>query len=209
MNNFLHEWKEERKGTKCFYALHMLRLWEKNITYKTRNYPTGAKSSSYLSGSSNGTHPSCLSLPASVSLSIRFPLENWPVTKLILGSEAWGIKQNKSSWCSEKMQVSSRSLLHKELVVYHLQKVSGKFGWKINGTVFSRRSSEEFPWAREHVERWSRFSSLWSGLLFGERVIFFTLSPNREPVHRLCFSEGKFQTEVRVTFLETHLWYQF
>ena len=48
MNNFLHEWKEERKGAKCFYALHMLRLWEKNITHKTRNYPIGAKSSSYL-----------------------------------------------------------------------------------------------------------------------------------------------------------------
>lgn len=46
-------------------------------------------------------------------------------------------------------------------------------------------------------------------LCLGKRWIFSPFFPNRKPVHRLCFSDVKFQTEVRVTFLQTHFWYQF
>ena len=93
----------------------------------------------------------------------------------------------KNPKLSNMVQNHRATCTYKELVAYHLQKVSGKFGWKINGIVFSCRSSEEFPWATEHVKRWSRFSSLWTGLLFGERVNFFHPFPRQRACSQALF----------------------
>ena len=65
------------------------------------------------------------------------------------------------------------------LVVYHVQKVSGKFGWKLNGT----RLFGSFQWKISGSNGTS------------DKVI-------------LCFfflADGMFQTEIRVPLLQSYL----
>ena len=71
----------------------------------------------------------------------------------------------------------------KSLVVYQLQLVSGKSGWKVNGKRFFGSSYGKFPGATEHLKRLSCF-------------FFF-------------FSAGIFQMEIRVPCSQSHLWHQF
>lgn len=66
------------------------------------------------------------------------------------------------------------------LVVYHLQKVSGKTVWKVNGTELFVSFS---------VENSRELRKIWKG----------------SPV----FPEGVFQRESRVLFVKTHIWYKF
>ena len=72
-----------------------------------------------------------------------------------------------------------RNEVLKTMVVYHLQTVSGKYGWKVNGTrlfgSFQRKLSG------------SNGTS--------EKVVPF-------------FPNGMFQPEIRVPFVQSHLWYQ-
>ena len=79
----------------------------------------------------------------------------------------WNLYSTKTpAACSESMYMQ---------VLYHLQKVSGKSGWKVNGIRLF-------------------------GLLRGQRNIL-----KGSPV----LPDGMFQTEIRVPFLQSRLWYQF
>ena len=46
-----------------------------------------------------------------------------------------------------------RNEVLKTMVVYHLQKGSGKSGWKVNGTRLLGCSSGNYPGATEHLKR--------------------------------------------------------
>ena len=73
-----------------------------------------------------------------------------------------------------------RNEVLKTMVIYHLQTVSGKSGQKVNGT----RLFGSFQWKLSGSNGTS------------EKVVPF-------------FPDGMFQTEIRVPFLQSHLWYQF
>lgn len=112
-------------------------------------------------------------------------------------------------WCKIIELTVMLTCTHKKLVFCHLQNVSGKSGWKINGSLFL-----SFQWRISVSNRTFEkvvlfFLACKQVLCLGKRWIFSPFFSNRKPVHRLCFSDVKFQTEVRVTFLQTHFWYQF
>ena len=41
------------------------------------------------------------------------------------------------------------------MVVYHLKKFSGEYGWKLNGARHFVPFPQKFPAAAEHLKRWS------------------------------------------------------
>ena len=50
-------------------------------------------------------------------------------------------------------ELVNRNEVLKTMLVYHLQKGFGKFGWTVNGTRLLGRSSGNYPGATEHLKR--------------------------------------------------------